>query len=92
MPRQLNKHLLKPSICALYLAIPIPKIGLLSVHYRTNRRITPTTSGRVGTEGWRWRKRDGCERWRIENARLKREVADQVVQIQILKEVNAKKW
>jgi len=27
-----------------------------------------------------------------ENARLKRVVADQAVQIQILKEVNAKKW
>jgi putative transposase len=27
-----------------------------------------------------------------ENARLKRVVADQAVQIQILKEVNSKKW
>jgi len=31
----------KSSICALYLATLIPQIGLLSVQYRTNRRMTP---------------------------------------------------
>ena len=31
----------KSSICALYLAILIQKIGILSVHYRTKRRMTP---------------------------------------------------
>ena len=40
---------------------------------------------------------DVSEAWRLrgleeENARLKRLVADQAVQIQILKEVNSKKW
>src|SRR5258706_10282187 len=30
----------KSSICALYLAILIQKIGLLSVRYRTNRQVT----------------------------------------------------
>jgi putative transposase len=43
-------------------------------------------------EGWRpdeARRLRGLEE---ENGRLKRLVADQAVQIQILKEVNAKKW
>ncbi len=31
----------KSSICALYLAILIQKLGLLSVRYRTNRQVTP---------------------------------------------------
>ena len=48
-----------------------------------------------------WKKKYGgmdvAEAWRLraleeENGRLKRLVADQAVQIQILKEVNAKKW
>src|SRR5260370_28237973 len=34
----------KSSICALYLAILIQKIGLLSVRYRTNRQVTPKIS------------------------------------------------
>jgi hypothetical protein len=34
----------KSSICALYLATLIPKIALLSVHYRTNRRMTRYSS------------------------------------------------
>jgi hypothetical protein len=44
------------------------------------------------TEGWRWKRRGGLRALEDENARLKRVVADQAVQIQILKEVNAKKW
>src|SRR5260221_14667946 len=37
----------KSSICALYLAILIQKIGLLSVRYRTNRRVTPRSGLKV---------------------------------------------
>ena len=43
-------------------------------------------------EGWRWNEARRLRGLEEENGRLKRLVADQAVQIQILKEVNAKKW
>src|SRR5258708_12795548 len=39
----------KSSICALYLAILIQKLGLLSVRYRTNRQVTPKAGIYEGT-------------------------------------------
>jgi hypothetical protein len=54
----------KSSVWALYLATLIPKIALLSVHYRTNRRVPPSSrSGVRRTLGAPRRKRKERPLW-----------------------------
>ena len=48
--------------------------------------------GKESSVGWKPAKPRGWRGLDEENSRLKRLVADQAVQIHILKEVNAKKW
>ena len=50
----------------------------------------PIMRGRGNTGGWKSAKPRGLRALEDENSRLKRLVADQAVQIHILKEVNAK--
>lgn len=52
----------------------------------------PTTAGRANTVGWRSNDLAKLKELEEQNRRLKRLVAEQALDIQILKDINSKNW